>query len=250
MSVSVSTGALPGAAGETHRRGPVLAVLLGVTALLLLASAGSHWYAYRLQVASPGSPAHPLLALLDVNSESNVPTWWSTALLLAGAALAAVCASVAPAGPVRRGWGSLAGLFAAVSLDEAAALHERFLDPLGEALLGGADAGGLLHFAWLAPGVAVLVIAAAAAVRLLAPLPRVTRRALLVAVSVWVAGAFLLEAASGVVFRAVGGTEPYVLVTLLEEGAEMTGVALAVRAVLRALAVRREPGLVALTLQA
>ena len=77
-------------------------------------------------------------------------------LLLTAAALLAVCAAGAPVrGSIgRRAWASLALLFVALSLDEHSGLHEM----LGPPIRRGWDATGVLHFAWVVPGAAPLLL--------------------------------------------------------------------------------------------
>jgi hypothetical protein len=86
----------------------------------------------------------PALRWFDVNSERNVPTAWSTLLLLAGAAAAAALAhegrrSSRPG----TGWLLVASTAALLALEEWLELHER----LGGA--GEAVARDALHFAWV-----------------------------------------------------------------------------------------------------
>ncbi len=80
--------------------------------------------AHRLQVADPGSPPIAALRLFDVNSERNVPTAWSVALLLSAVALAGSLAVVEDRSRAG-GWALVTLVSAALALDEWFALHER-----------------------------------------------------------------------------------------------------------------------------
>lgn len=201
-------------------------VPLAVSALLVALSLAVRVAAYRLQVADPASEPVAALRWFDVNSERNVPTTWSVLLLLAASLLAAGLA-------LREhrwasAWTMTSLVTALLALDEGLALHER----LG--VLGSAVAGDLLHFAWVVPGA---LVAAATGVVLLAAFrrqPRQVRRRLVAAGAVYLTGALVLETLSGVVLRADGDREAYVLVTALEEGLEMGGACLLLGALLLA----------------
>ena len=211
------------------------APLLAVSALVVLTSLVVTVVAYRLQVADPGSAPVPALRWFDVNSERNVPTAWSTLLLLAGAAAAAALAQEGRhSSRPGTGWLLVASTAALLALDEWLELHER----LGAA--GEAVARDALHFAWVVPGTG---LAAAVGVVLLTRLrrqPVAVRRRLVAAGAVYLSGALLAETVSGQVLRAYGGGRAYVAVTGVEEGLEMAGASLLLAALLAQLRHSRE----------
>jgi hypothetical protein len=208
------------------RSGPrrVVAVLLGVAGLLVMLSLGTRYLAYRADVAAQGSRRTTawitIMKLFDVNSEANVPTWFSTALLLAAAATASlVGVMVRRAGGRDAGrWLALAGVLALLSLDEASVLHERLGGP-ADALLG--DAAG--RFAWVIPGAVLAAVVGAFFLGFVSRLPGRIRRHVLGAGTAFLMGAVLIEAISGAVLEAQGDRAAYLLVTAAEEGAEMAG---------------------------
>lgn len=203
------------------------AALLGVSVLLVAASLATRYAAYLAQRRDPGSSPLAVLRLFDVNSERNVPTLWSVGLLLVATGLCLHLAARVPRDDgLRRGWLVLAGLVLALALDEGLALHER----LGDA--GRALGGDWLHFAWLLPGAAAGAALAALALAALRRHDPLLRRRLVLAGLVYVVGAVVLEAASGVALQADGDRELYVAVTALEELAEMAGLSLLVGALL------------------
>lgn len=164
---------------------------------------------------------------VNLDSEGNLPTWWS-ALLLIGTAVAALFLALAERGPVARSWSVVAAVAALLSLDETTRLHER-LDRV-VAVTGIT----VPTFAWLLPGVLLLLIATPALVRLTRDLPREARRALLLASAVLLAGAVGMEAVHGAVARDGTAAQQSVLV-LAEEGLEMCGAATAFVTVARQL---------------
>jgi hypothetical protein len=182
--------------------------------------------------------------LVDLDEEGNLPTYFSAALLAATAVgLAAAAALVSARG--RRAWPLAvpAGVAALLSVDELASLHEQ-LALLADLL--GVDAG--LRFSWVVPG-AVVALAVGAVLLLVARelAPR-TRWRLVVAGVVYLLGALVVETVTGGMFRPAepGGLEPvqstaYVLLNAVEEGLEMVGALLALRAVLLVLRVGVTP---------
>ena len=192
-----------------------LLVVSGAVVVMSLAVTVAAW---RLQVAVPGSAPIAALEWFDVNSERNVPTAWSTLLLLSSAVTAALLAVRSRSGS---GWVLVAVTCAVLALDEAVELHER----LGG--LGASVADDRLHFAWVVPGGALACLVGLALLRALRRQPLVVRRRLLVAGAVYLTGALVLETVSGQALRLHGaGGKAYTLVTSVEEGLEMAGASL------------------------
>lgn len=154
--------------------------LLAVAGLLLALSLATRYGAYRVELARPGSAqvdaAKAVMRLFDVNIESNVPTWYSSALLLGCAVLAGLLAALARrAGSRDAGaWTGLAAVLALLSLDEIAVLHERLGGPAGGVL--GDAARGPLRFAWVVPGVLLVLVAGIVLLGFVRRLPSPTRR--------------------------------------------------------------------------
>jgi hypothetical protein len=189
-------------------------------------------------------PASPVVQLLDVRAESNLPTWFTVVLLAAAAVAHALVGVLAgSAGAPARPWYAVATLLALLSLDEAAAVHER-LEVLGLDLGGG---GGALHFAWLLPGAVVGLALLAVTVRLYLLLPRPSGYLVLSGVVVFLAAAFGLEAVGGAVLDGRGDGPLYILVSHLEELVESLATCVLLLAALVAVRVERLPSAVALS---
>lgn len=168
--------------------------------------------------------------LLNLNGEANLPTWYSTALLLGAAALLAVIWRTTPpgTGSGRGYWAVLTGVFLFLSADEASEIHE-LLNPLREHFGGG----GLLYWAWVVPYAIAGIVLLVACARFLGRLPRRTALLFVLAGALYVGGALVLEVAGGLAREASGpGTLPVVLLYSLEELAEMGGVVLFIYALL------------------
>jgi hypothetical protein len=136
-------------------------------------------------------------------------------------------------------WAGLAAVLSLLSLDEVVALHERLGGPAAEVL--GDATGGLLHFAWVVPGVVLALVVGLAFARFVARLPPGTRRLVVAAAATYLTGAVALEAAGGIVLEGQGDRAAYLLVTAAEEGLEMAGSVLLLYAAMRLLRLRPEP---------
>jgi hypothetical protein len=224
----------------------VALVLLLVAGLLIALSLGTRYGAYRAEVARPGSTQvaawKAVMQLFDVNSERNVPTWFSSTLLMGCAVLAALLAAlVRRAGGRGAGhWAGLAAVLSLLSLDEVAALHERLGGPAAEVL--GHATRGALHFAWVVPGTVLALVVGLVFVRFVVGLPPGTRRVVVAAAAMYLTGATALEAVGGAVLEDQGDRAVYLLVTAAEEGLEMAGSVLLLYAAMCLLHLRPEPG--------
>jgi hypothetical protein len=213
-----------------------------VAGLLVMLSLGTRYLAYRADVAAHGSKRArawiTIMKLFDVNSETTVPAWFSSALLLAAAVSAGLVGVMVRRAGARDGgrWLALSGILALLSLDEASALHERLGGP-ADALLG--DAAG--HFAWVVPGAGLAVVVGVLFLGFLVRLPGRIRWHVLGAGTAFLMGAVVIEAISGAVLERHGDRAAYLLVTAAEEGAEMAGAIWFLYAALSCLTVTADP---------
>jgi len=165
-----------------------------------------------------------LIGLFNVESEGNVPTWFSAALLLICAQLLAVIAYAKQLTQARyrAHWLGLAVSFLYLSIDELARLHER-LNGVVEAGLGITPQGFLLS-PWVVAGGMVVVLFGLAYLGFLRGLPVKMRRLFLLSGTVYVGGALILETMSMKLWDQLGQTSMlYKLVTTAEETCEMLG---------------------------
>ena len=178
-----------------------------------------------------------LRRLLNLNEESSLPTFYSSLLLVGATLLLTVLAVTAwrpggTSGQHARYWTGLALLFAFMSIDEAAAIHELLNYPVGRAL----NASGVLHFAWVVPYALLALVVAALYVRFLWRLPRAIGARIVLAGLIFVSGAIGVELFQG---AQVDSTQPsrfslaMELSFLVEEAMEMLGVAYLIATLLR-----------------
>ena len=168
--------------------------------------------------------------LFSLDQEANVPSWFSSALLLSAAALVALVALDASARSDRwtRHWAGLVLVYVVLSLDETAEFHER----IGSWLRAQLDLGGPLRYAGIIPMLVFAVLVGIAYVRFLLALPRETLSRIVVAAVVYIAGAAGVEALTG--WWSEGGEHATttLLISTVEENLEMAGTILFMLAVL------------------
>jgi hypothetical protein len=171
----------------------------------------------------------------SLDKEANVPSWFSSALLLTAAAVLALVALDALARNAYWGrhWAGLSLVFVVLSLDETAEIHER----IGSWLRAHLHLHGPLHYAGVVPALALALFVGVAYVRFLRALPRLTRLGILVAAGVYIFGAAGVEAASGWWAEGHGSrSTAFLLVSTIEENLEMIGTTLFILVLLSYLA--------------
>ena len=166
----------------------------------------------------------------DLDRENNIPTFFSSAMLLLCSGLLYVVSSHARAErrPYARHWTVLSFIVLAMAVDEAASLHEILVRPLEK--LG---AGGVFHFGWVIVGVPVVLLLALGYLRFLLHLPDRSKMLFTLAGIVYFSGAVGMELLGGRHAAQFGlESQSYNLFTTIEEGLELAGIVLLVHALL------------------
>jgi hypothetical protein len=166
-----------------------------------------------------------LVRVFNVNRESSIPAWYSSSLLLGCAGLFALVAASKHDGsqPYTRHWTGLAVIFLYLSIDESAAIHEKFTQPLQVAL----NPESYLYFAWIIVFVPLVTVFALVYFKFLLHLPSRFRGLFVLSAILYVGGAVVIEAISANQWYLDGGTSLfYSAVGTLEELCEMLGVIL------------------------
>lgn len=171
-----------------------------------------------------GSLPPSLVEHLSLSHEANVPTWFSSSLLLACAIVAGLIAQQAV--HWRRHWWGVAIVLGYVSLDEAAEIHEH---------LGGLiGTHGILYFDWVIFAAAFLVVLAGLYFRFMFALPPATRNGLIIAAVIYVVGAAGMELPLGWYTERYGNDGlGYAMIDWCEETLEMIGATWALLVLLR-----------------
>ncbi|WP_312515880.1 hypothetical protein [Massilia sp.] len=166
-----------------------------------------------------------LVPLFDVDTEGNIPTFFSVAMALFSVVLFTIIALDARhrASVDTRYWFVLAGGFLFLAYDEAFQVHEKMTVPMRD-MLGKEDLG-FLHYAWVVPALGAVLLATLFFLRFLLRLPAATRRRLLGAGALFLGGCIGMELINGRHFAAHGDTLFYNCLVMMEEGLEMAGLA-------------------------
>lgn len=181
-------------------------VLAGVGAEL----AGAFWG------LSTQSGALPLFSL---SYEGNVPTFYSAIILSWSAVLCALCGLAARKSGIGfvPHWWILALGFFYIAIDEVFSIHE----------MAGrwANLSGVLYFSWVVPAAVVVLVVGISYVRFLRHLPRRTAIRFLIAGTMYVGGAVLMELPLGYWTEKHGSHNlGYGLIDAVEESLEMLSI--------------------------
>ena len=172
------------------------------------------------------------IPLFNMNAEANIPSLFSTLLLLIASGLLLANASLYRAGEqwFVKYWIFLAAIFGFLAIDELSALHERWTGPMR----GAFGAEGLLYFAWVIPYAVILLVIGVLLLRFLLRLDRKIARGFVVAGVVYISGAVGMEMLGGLeAFSSGQSTVTFVLLSTVEEIMEISGVILFIDYILR-----------------
>jgi hypothetical protein len=220
-----------------ERRRRIIAALVAIAAALVAA----HLALQAVRFIDGNDYLYGLTPLFDLDAEGNLPTLFSTVLLLACAALLAIVATEAGR---RRDvdawrWRVLAAGFVFLAVDEFAKLHE-LLDAPVHGLLGEEVAHGWLLYAWVVPYAVVVALLAGWFLPFLARLPARARRRFCIAGAVYVGAALGIEFLEGAQAEALGEDSlGYAVLTTVQEILEMAGLLLFLDALLHHVAAQR-----------
>ncbi len=193
-----------------------LALVL-VTVLLLLCAAGFVAEYARYMLGSKSA----LVDYFSLTEEQNVPTWWSSFMLLADSVVLGAIATLKTKekGQFRKHWIGLAIIFCYMSIDELVEIHEWLNNiPALE------NHHGAISYGWVIPAGVLVAIFAVSYLRFLLHLPPRTR--ILVALSgvLYVGGALGIELILGIWMDRHGELNfTWAMIGLVEEALEIVG---------------------------
>jgi len=169
--------------------------------------------------------------LVDFDYEANIPTLFSSMILILASGLFLVLASMSkPALPHnRKFWIGLAIVFLFLGVDEGAKIHEK----IGDWFEQFVNAEGYIYYPWVLPYVVVFLVLVAAYFKFYLRLPRPTQVGLFIAAVMFLFGAVALDMVGGNEADANGtSTIYYSVLYTIEEILEMTGVIVLIRTLL------------------
>lgn len=215
----------------TERLGRVLAGWIAALAVL-------HVAAVTLTEGLGNDGFDRFEAWFSMNREQNVPTAFSTLLIVAAAVVAAGIARVLrrDGRPHVFAWVVLSLAMLGLALDEWVQIHEK----VGGAIHDRLDLAGPLRFPWVLPYAVLAVSLVVVVSPMLRGLDGLTLRRFVVAGAIYVGGAAGMEMIGAAWFDANGEEVdyPYLLLATIEESLEMVGMAMFVLAALAHLRTR------------
>jgi len=201
--------------------------LLYVVGVLVILSILGHGALYLL----PDFPLRDFLAgKFALNEEQTFPTLYSSVALFFCAVLFWIIAQhkAQLKDKYTLSWKALSGIFTYLAVDELLSIHEHFSKPMHQL---GVD--GILHNAWVIPGIIVIGIFCVIFYKFFIHLPRYMQRLMLLAISTFIGGAIIVEVVGGY-YKYLYGEQNfgYALITTIEESMEMVGVIILIHALL------------------
>jgi hypothetical protein len=178
--------------------------------------------------------AFGFVRLFYVDSEGNIPTFFSSILLLLASLLLWFITVLKKSSrdSYRRHWAILASILFFMAVDEAVGLHE-MLNRVGWAVTGQRK-GGIFHYGWVMFGMAMVMAVALSYLKFFFSLPARTRMEFFTAAAVFVGGAIGVEVLEGYYSASHDGEGnfQFSMFATVEEGLEMAGVIVLINALL------------------
>ena len=208
-----------------------IARIVGAVAfLLVLASIGGQFSKFVL--------GHDYLKgfvpLFYIDEERNIPTYFSVLLMLFSALLLAAIAVLNGKQRIHHvsKWAILSFGFLFMAFDEAFLVHERLISPV-RTLLGNSNLR-VFYFAWVIPGIPLVLVLGLFFLRFLLHLPATARLRFLMAATLYIGGAIGLELIGGR-YAELHGTQnwTYSMIVTVEESLEMAGLIVFIWALLK-----------------
>lgn len=225
----------------------ITTILTVITLTLVILSALGSYYFHYLGYQNSFSAFY--VKLFDLNTEGNLPTLFSTLLLLSASALLFLIfiKSRISADKSHLYWLFLSGLFMFLALDESLQIHEKVTNMIN--LIGNegevkaiTERPGFLRYVWVVPYLGLVVVLFFVLYRFLWKLPSATRNLFLLSGGMFVGGAVGLEFLEGYYDSTLGSNFYTVILYTIEEGLEMGGVVIFIYALLKFLAGNTETG--------
>ena len=177
-----------------------------------------------------------LVPLFNLNSERNIPTFFSMLLLLLSSLLLTFITLLnwKQRVPHVSKWAILSSGFFFMAYDEAFQVHEKLGKPF-HVLLGNNTFGGFFLYSWVIPGLAIVCFLSIFFLRFWWYLPVKTRIRFLIAGTMYIGGAIGVEMIGGHYLELHGGYQNFMynMIASLEESLEMVGLVVFIWALLK-----------------
>jgi len=167
-----------------------------------------------------------------LDKEANIPTYYSSFILLISAGLLAVIAMVKKRNRelYARHWLILAVIFLYLSIDEGAAIHELLTKPLRHIF----NLSSTFYFTWIIVGFVAVVVFGIFYIKFFLSLPSKTRYIFLLAGIIYIGGALGVEVIGDYYLATTFGNRNFLygMIVTVEESFEMVGIILFISALL------------------
>lgn len=205
--------------------------LLYMVFILLILNVCSLYVRYVLHWE--GLIAGPFFRLFNLNTESNIPTFFSALLLLSASVLLMVIAKQTLERKTAHRWWLLSGVFLFLAADEATLIHEAVTPILDVFRTSNTGIEGYFRYIWIIPYTMLFIALALYCMPFLWQLPVHIRNLFVLSGCIFVTGAAGLEAAEGHYDTVYGYNSVYkIILYTIEEVMEMGGVILFIYALL------------------
>ncbi len=223
---SATQGAVSGAFTLRIHPPAVAKVLAVVIVFLVVVGTIANIIIYHV-APDPDHKIARMMQRFDLGFEPSLANWYSSIVLLTNAGIVWLVAFVKRHRSEQyvRHWFALGFVMLYMAIDEAIMIHEMFDSTLRDVL----QTGGILYFAWVIPGAAMVLAVGLGFSGFLRHLDSRTRTLFVAAGTIFVAGAIGMELIAGLVMDAHGSIAAGVLSLghtfeqAAEEGLEMFG---------------------------
>ena len=167
-----------------------------------------------------------IIPMFNLNSEQNMPAFFSTLILLSSSILLAMIAyAVKKSGASYfYHWLGLSLIFLFLSMDESLSFHESMTVPLRK----GLNTSGILFYAWVIPYGIVLLMLIFVYLKFFISLPAKTRNLFLIAAVAYRTGVVVIELIGGSIDEQIGRhNATYAVYSTIEEVLERVAVSYA-----------------------
>jgi hypothetical protein len=198
-------------------------VLTIIAVILILASIGGQISKYEFG----HDYVKGLVPMFYLDEENNIPTFFTVILMLFISLFLSLIANINYKLGIRHTakWVILSIGFLFMAFDEGFAIHENLTSPF-RGLMGDINLG-IFYYAWVVPGIILVLFLGAFFTKFLLQLPVATRSRFLVAAGIYLAGAIGVELIGGQYAEIHGINNPtYSFIVTIEESLEIIGLIL------------------------
>ena len=202
---------------------------LGAIALFLILASTSVQLVSHL---TKHNNIYGLVQLFYIDSVRNIPTFYSTFLLLFATLLLGVIIVLKrkQTNSYILQWTILSIGFLYMAADKVVSIHDVLIRPTR--MLFGNGHPGIFYFAWGIPGIALLLALALFFIRFMLHLPLKTKTTFLIAAAIYIGGAIGFELIGSRYLGSHGDNWIYKTISTVEESLEMAGVIIFIQALL------------------